>query len=448
MWRNCKLGIAVIFGFVVLRQWGVFAQEDMSYCKQSTICGTAPVEFTMMLSFAQELITTIKTVGTQWEYLWRYVNPNWFVGTVFAPPEQNIIGRAATNVGQKMNYLAATTAIFVSPKQRWWIKELLAGILVLFHPDVFARDLKRIEQLQSDITQKRYELGIGGWWSKTVRAENVALLQKVIDGYVAKWLLRSASIVDGMTYNDVTAVASTIANALSMFLSTANTDYLLDVGRSNGIRIIWGSGVISSMEKQYACARSPSNICSTDTAKFQENMKALGQDAWQKAEAAFHMFRDDAKRLLLVFDENPPKQDALLTAYYGNQRDKDGKIITLRTGNILSQWRSISVEQQVKNTAPLDQVVASETASDTSLGQTFASWVLDRMVPLIEHQQNDLALAYFSEVKDFSYRFDTLGKAILGVKNVIGNKDAENSLISLVWQACEMQCGWLLKKCY
>jgi hypothetical protein len=36
---------------------------------------------------------------------------------VFSPPQQNIVGKAATNLNQKLDYVLATTAIFSSVKQ-------------------------------------------------------------------------------------------------------------------------------------------------------------------------------------------------------------------------------------------------------------------------------------------------------------------------------------------
>ena len=66
MSRNCKLCIAVIFGFFVFGQISVFAQtpttDDSAFCSSISICGSAPKEFTMMLEFSQEMLNAIKTV--------------------------------------------------------------------------------------------------------------------------------------------------------------------------------------------------------------------------------------------------------------------------------------------------------------------------------------------------------------------------------------------------
>jgi hypothetical protein len=67
--------------------------------------------------------------------------------------------------------------------------------------------------------------------------------------------------------------------------------------------------------------------------------------------------------------------------------------------------------------------------------------MLERMSPLMEQQKVDLTLVNFSEVKDFSQYFDQLGQKILTIKNIVGSKDKDESLISQLGQACELQCG-------
>jgi len=36
----------------------------IAYCKSSSICGTAPKNFTLMLDFTREMMNSIKTIGT------------------------------------------------------------------------------------------------------------------------------------------------------------------------------------------------------------------------------------------------------------------------------------------------------------------------------------------------------------------------------------------------
>lgn len=470
MWRNCIWSVAVIFGFLVWWQGSVFAQTNISYCEQTTICGTAPVEFNLMLSLVQELLTTIKTVGTKSPYLGEYVNPNWFVGNEFSPPKQNMVDDITTAIGQRLNYIAATTAIFVAPQQLWWLKVFFAGMINLFQQEIFARDTRRVEQLESEITQKRYELGMGGGWSKTVRAENVTKIWAVLDSYKSKWLITTFSLSDDMTYSDVMSFASTVLSSLRKYLSLNSIDYFSLLERSRGIRVTLSPNIITSLDRQYTCARSPISICSKDLANFKDQMSTLAQSTYKKMLSGFQLFRTETKRLQKVFDENPPKQDELLASYYGNTNYKNGKRITVNTGNmlsvpkdIISQWRSLVVKEQSSSDIFVDTVPVKEkevsSVSKTDLTYTnintldtstrsFVSWISDRMAPLMEYQKRDLALIYFSEVKDFSKGFDDIGKSILGVKTVIGNKDAENSLISIFGQSCEMQCGSIFKKCY
>jgi hypothetical protein len=460
MWRNCKLCIAVIFGFFVFGQISVFAQTtNDSYCESVSICGSAPKEFTMMTEFTQEMLNAIKTMGTEWSYLGKYVNPNRFVGDKFSPPDQWIIGKAATNLWQKLDFVLATTAIFTSPQQWWGLKDLFAGILTLFKNSVFARDLQRVEKLDAAVTQTRYELGLGWWWGKTIRAENRVKFKAILDAYITKWLLdKNSTISDGVTYNNITAMAGRIDSALKSFLSLNTTDQFTSFTRwgSDGINLIFVQTTIQSMDDQYACARWTKNICATSYKQFVKNMKTIGSGMVDKIKKDNKIFADAGKRLTQIFSKDSSyleREKELLNAYYGNQKVKTGSRFSSNAGEVLAKWRSALIDDQTKNTSAIDQIKNDATSSSSSAvdqvvsSQPFDTWMLAGMSPLLDQQQSDLALVNFSEVKDFSSYFDQLGKKLLGIKNILWTKDS-SMLIQTLWQACELQCGWTTKKCW
>jgi hypothetical protein len=49
--------------------------------------------------------------------LGKYVNPNWFAGEKFSPPDMGIVKKLTTSLAQKLDFLLATTAVFASPEQ-------------------------------------------------------------------------------------------------------------------------------------------------------------------------------------------------------------------------------------------------------------------------------------------------------------------------------------------
>lgn len=445
MSRNCKLGIAVIFGFFVFWQMGVFAQttsSDDAYCQSISICGSAAKEFTLMIEFSQELLAAIKTVWTQWSYLGKYVSPDRFVWNTFSPPQQGILGKAATSLGQKLNFLLATTAIFTSPQQAGGLKDIFAGIMVLFKNSVFARDLQRVEKLDSDVTQKRYELGLGWWWTKTIRTENIKVFQAIIDGYIAKWLLdKSSKISDGAKYSSITTMVGSIDAALKWFLSSSTIAELENLRWSNGISIILQPAMLQSMQRQYDCARWTKNMCDTTYKNFLKNMKSIGSWAVDKVKKSLKTFEDAAKKLTELWSqpwENPLK--------------KTIQNIKVDVGSTFSQWRSATVEDQSKNISALEQnktdtSIAPVTPIKTTSSREFSQWMFAGMSPLRDNQQRDSSLVNFSEVKDFSPYFDVLWQKILAIKNIIWDKDADLSLSQQLGQSCELQCGWIDKKC-
>jgi hypothetical protein len=66
MLRGGKVFVVVLCTVFAFQLSGVFAQTTTStVCASTTICGSAPKEFTMLMDMSRELITAIKTLGTQ-----------------------------------------------------------------------------------------------------------------------------------------------------------------------------------------------------------------------------------------------------------------------------------------------------------------------------------------------------------------------------------------------
>lgn len=414
----------------------------------------------MMLEFTQEMLNAIKTQWTEWTYLGKYVNPNRFAGDKFSPPDQWILGKAATNLWQKLDFVLATTAIFTSPQQWWGLKDLFAGILTLFKNKVFARDMRAVEKLDAAITQTRYELGLWGWWGKPIRAENRVKFKAIIDAYIAKWLFdKNSAIKDGVTYNNITAMAGRIDSVLKSFLSLNTTDQFTSFTKwgSDGINLIFVQTTIQSMNDQYTCARWTKNTCDASYKSFVKNMKKIGVGAADKVKKDIALFTGAAKRLTQIFGSDPAylaREKELLTSYYGNQKSKTGLVAaTSNVGEVFAKWRSAFVDDQQNTTSTIDQtkndVADQSTVSpapvQTAVASSFSQRMFAGMTSLIGEQQRDLTLVNFSEVKDFSSYFDVLWKKLLVIKNVLWSKDS--MLIQTLWQACELQAGSVSKKC-
>jgi len=158
-------------------------------------------------------------------------------------------------------------------------------------------------------------------------------------------------------------------------------------------------------------------------------MKKIGVDAVAKVDKDISLFTGAAKRLKETFSQNQSnefqaREKELLTSYYGNQKSKTGLVnLTSNVGEVFAKWRSAFVDDQTKNTSAVDQTKNDTTNAVPGVvaitSDTFAQWMFAGMSPILDQQRSDLALVNFSEVKDFSSYFDTLGRKLLGIKSVL-----------------------------
>ena len=173
-------------------QWTQGVSQDPSYCSTSSICWTAPQKFTFMLDFVREMINSIKTIGTEGDYLGKYVHPNRFQWNNFVPETKTVVGKVAQSVEQKLKFGAAATTIFTNPINAWGLEEAAVGSVILTSKNkVFLRDSKLVEEMESLLSDKKYEIWLWwGWYSK-VNEQNLALMNTILESYKNKWLFSS-----------------------------------------------------------------------------------------------------------------------------------------------------------------------------------------------------------------------------------------------------------------
>ena len=217
--RGAKVFAFCVFCLTVLMHASVFAQQATPPdC--SSICNVPASQLTLMLDMARELTNAIKTQWTAGDYIGKYVSPNRFEWNTFTPPKQGLADKLATNISQKLNFVAATTAIFTSPQQWWGVTDIFAGILALFKNGVFMRDLQSVQKMDALLTQKKYELGLWWGWFETISPTNVKVFQSILQSYKTKWLLTgSYAISSDTTYQNMTFFIERLLIAMKTFLS-------------------------------------------------------------------------------------------------------------------------------------------------------------------------------------------------------------------------------------
>lgn len=442
-----------------------FALEK-TYCEtQSSVCGTAPKDFTALMDFVREMNNSIKTIGPEWPYLGKYVNPNRFKWNIFFAPQQSIVGRVARNVSQKIKFGFATTAIFSSPTNVAGLKDMLWWIVLLSKNDVFLRDNKLIEELDSQVNDKKYELGLWGWWYEQVNLENRTNMQGIIKKYIDKWLLTRWSIKDGVSYNNITSLLTQILSAAKSFLYFGSTDQFTTISRGaadQGVSIRFNDSAIATFQRNYNCARWPHYVCSSESKKFKGQVGQLWKSFHLWSALAKKTFNDANDRLWELFSKNKSqdfkdREAELLKSMYGNKKTPPGKFIDVQyrysevngsaktlgdigkwIGNIVTKsWnvitKDIREERQIQKPSP---------------NLTYVNW--DTILQLVDlyiddvflNQQSDIEFVHLAEVHDVTAGFKVIGDQLSVIKNdILGAKDKNNSLIWSLWAACELQCG-------
>jgi len=458
------------------------AEIEVAYCEaQSSICGTAPAEFTALLDFTREMMNSMKTIGTKWDYLGKYVNPNRFKGNIFEPPPQNVIDRVARNVSQKIKFGLASTAIFSSPVNRAGVKDVAGWTVLLAKNKIFLRDTKLVQDMESLLATKKTELGLWAWWYETVRSENLAIMNRIVDTYVEKWvLLESSHLNEGVRYNNVTSLLTKLLSSLKDFLYVGSMAKLNEVSRGweDGIKITFNPDAIKTITDNYACAWYPNYICSTESKKIGKMATVLKKSV-ADAKVAGKTFTDARKRLWKIFAENPgedftARENDLLRSMYGTTQVSQGTGLkglfidpfkkTLNSAKkswaevvdqVADVWRETAKFRQFPNN-PKEMVnfnwapsIPSSTQNTfNSNKDTFTALMNGYIGDVFASQKADSELANFSEVKDITPAFTILGKQIASIKNdVLGGKDRDGSLIKGLWEACELQCGGWGKWC-
>lgn len=459
------------------------------YCKTSTICWTASEPVTFMLDFVREMINSMKTMWTEWDYLGKYINPNRFEWNTFVPPKKTVVGILAKSIAQKAKFGFASTAVLTSPVNFGWLKDLVWWTILTAKNKVFLRDSKLVEQMESQLSDKKLELGLWWWWYAKINEQNLVLMRAIMDKYIKMWIFANWSIENWASYNNVTSFLTSMLSSIKTFLYFDTVSQFNQITRwwSNGIKITFNTQSMNTIQADYNCARWYLDVCNKNKNKFLTVWKNFTAGLKTAGSDTIKVVTDASKRLVQVF--SPSQQDEvfkarendLLRSMYGNTNVKRGKLIDVsvkqNNGNIqdlswvvktaVRSWnfltkdiRSKKAEIEVANTAvasattttsPSSVSSSDTTTNDTSSytitndklsNETFTNYITPYIDAIFVDQARDNNLAGFVEVKDVTPAFNVLWLQIYTIRNnIIGGKDKDGSLIKSLWEACELQCG-------
>jgi len=430
---------------------------DAKYCATATsVCGTAPEQFTFLMDFVREMTNAIKTVGPEWDYLGKYVHPNRFKWTEFSAPKKTLLGRLATNIANKAKFGLATLTIISNPVNVAGLKDMVWWVVLLVKNQVFLRDNKIIEELESVVNDKKYELWMWWWWYAQIIPENRVIMQAIIDKYKTKWLLIDSSVIkDGTTYNNVTALLTQALSSAKSFLYFGATTQFDEMSRgfSDGISIGFSTGAMASVKRNYDCARWPNYVCSSEWKKIKEWREKIKKTSIWSTETT-KVYKDAVTRLLEALyiknqsdDFKQREKDMLNSAYgvrptwlfAGSIKNSLKKIWDQMTdlGSDVSTFRTFPKNLKgVTEALPKTLSISAQATDDIT--KQMDIYVND----VLNNQQNAINSVSMSEVSAVTTAFKILWNQIATIKNtILGGKDKNNSLISSLWAACELQCG-------
>lgn len=416
----------------------VFADEiPVSSCTDTSLCGSTPASFRLLLDFVDDMLSAIHTVGTASPYLGEYVHPNRFVGETFTPPASSLLSGAKNTLTSATTFGVATAALFSSPLKLSSIKAFVWGIFMSTQNKLFLRDQKLVESLESDVADKIYELGLGGWWYDVPNPKNMQILNAILQKYVDAGLLTKWSLTQAR-YADIMATLSSILSASKAFLLTNETTPFASI-KSQKIVLSFAPELLTTLQSTYACARGSVSICTTHATTFTSIWRGLSDSVTHT------LGKSGFVQTIKTAHNNLAK---IFTSQWNPQLKFTTNVSESLSGvgtSLARSWHLVTdlpaLTQEIEHTQEL--AVPQVTLVGAVGSDLFQQMLLDAVQDVFFHQVTDINLATFSEVKDITQWFGLVSQQIYVTQHsLLWGKNQEWSLIKTLWEACELQCGW------
>lgn len=302
--------VLIVFSLPVFSVFTCVYAADEVVCANSNICAAPPPGFKLMTSFIREMATAIKTVGTRDPYIGKYVSPSWFQAGQFVPPKESLLGKFTRNIKQKLQSILAITAVFTDLRDFGGVKDFAGWFVILFRNKVFFRDYKALMDIDSLISDKKYELGIGWGWAEKLNEANFKMFQDILDKYGpdGEWLFKTAKIEDDTTYRHIIMLMTRINSSLKTFLAVQRIKQFRDefTPAKSDIPLIFNYDLITGMKAEYTCVKA----CDPKRNAFQAGIKKIGKTFGSGATDVGKTIKDASKRFAAAM-------------WFGSKEDKE-----------------------------------------------------------------------------------------------------------------------------
>ena len=456
----------------------VSAQEEDTWaspaqCSESKICGASPELLTLANDFSNEIINSIKTVGTEPPYVWKYVTPSRFESWQFKAPKRWIISKALDRSQEALGSVLSIGRIFTIVRMpRRSAADVMGSLIVLGKNQIFTRDENKLNKTEISINDKKFELSAWWWRTDEIKEKNLETMQNIFKKYQDKWLFLVWEIRPWVQYNHIIMALTQINKSLKYMVAMPSTD-LVSKNFNYGwyIQIKFNPAKITAAKIDYECAQWIFGKCDTAVKNLKSARAKIKSWVAQWGKNAAKEFSDANKRLQQAFSPNPTTKDEKETLT--KEQELLQTIYWLKAAKMMSWWflwaknRRSQIANQyagIKDSLKTakNEITELNTPSwETKIQppkepvindvqQSFIDGMVSNTNWLLEKAKDDRSMSDITNNTDITVYFVQLSAKLNEIKNtIIGDKEKENTLIKNLWELCQNQCSDIpVKTCY
>ncbi len=473
-----KILLSVWFSFLLLAIPSIsfWQTEEESICPS---CTNSPKNVSLINDFTMEMLSTIRTIGTESPYAGKPVPPSRFNSWKFSPPAQWVMSKTLKRARESVNSVLSLTRIYTPLRLRNGMMDVGTESLVLIKNRTTQRDRKKVNQIEKLINKKQYELSVGWWRSEMVQWAALTRMQSIIKTYTAKWILdwfNNNSHIDNNTeYNEVLKVLWSINTSLKSLIATDNAKWINQQFNQWKFYIKFQNVATNSIINDYKCAKQ--GACNSSFQDLKKSWKEFTK-SFKEGGTAFMKEFKDANQKLRTARSKWTAAKTKKTNWYDfidfnpNYWQIDQTIQTAknmvqlpsklrRSVNLKKKEKQEDIISQnnKKNTTPSNNTNSSNNTNQTSTITSNSSasrytTIMNKLTNAMNDVQSEATTAnesaQLATVNDISIYFVALSERLTYLtKHIVGSKDQQNTLIQNFWELCSKQCTNISnKKCY
>lgn len=441
--------------------WWILPFISFSANEQPTVCTTcwnSPANLNLINNFTTEILSNIKTIGTEGSYAGKHVPPSWFDSGKFVAPKQSIVSKALRRARESLWSVLSIKRIHLELSD---LANLWDSLGVLAGNKTILRDRQKMNKIEQDINRKKYELSVGWWRTDTIAWVPQQKINAIIKRYQDLWILsKSSKISIWSEYWDLILLIWRVNSSLKHLISLGGTGWAeaekkisFDLRTSGKIAIKIESKAIEQIKTDYNCTRR--YACEQSRWNIKDQMKAIKEalKSWVgNARKQIGIANSNLKKAYSL--ENIKKTFTEQTMFnqlsgalndFKNWRKKNNDSTTTDTETTTWTTQQPIINQQ-------DTLANSiATTNDKEKIKNDFKTKMQSTQKIIQDDANAMMKKYATtDVTDIMAYFVIISQKMNGIiNNTIGNKDLENCLIKNLGALCEKQCSNIgNKSCY